>query len=268
MDPGSPPSPAGTSTGTPLDAREHARAQAGATAATMQTIPARDATDLPAGIAADDVVWVETLPEGGYAARVLARGTRLRLTDVTGGACVQLLAYDASNPVERLNVADTVKVQWNAYLGEKMLLLSDMGRVLLSITADTGAGHDALCGCSPAARDRLLLGLTRFGLGRADLTHNVNLFSRVRVTEDGDLVHDGGAAAGATVELRAEMDVLVVLAVTPHVLEREDVDENAGEPRVGIVAFHGPPTAADDPCRTAGPEAARAFDNTDDRILR
>jgi uncharacterized protein YcgI (DUF1989 family) len=120
-------------TSTPASAREHARAQAGARADTMATIPVSGATDLPEGIDADALVWDETLGAGGYASRVLARGTRLRLVDLDADACVQLWAYNAATPVERLNPADTTKVQWNAYLGAGALLLSDLGRVLATV---------------------------------------------------------------------------------------------------------------------------------------
>ena len=65
----------------------------------------------------------------------LSRGSRLRLIDLKGDACASLLIFNAEMPTERLNVADTVKVQWNAYLGAGKLLLSDMGRVLMSIVS-------------------------------------------------------------------------------------------------------------------------------------
>lgn len=271
-------------TSTPASAREHARAQAGARADTMATIPVSGAVDLPAGVDAASLVWDETLGAGGYAARVLGRGTRLRLVDLDADACVQLWVYVADNPVERLNVADTTKVQWNAYLGERGLLLSDMGRVLMSITEDTAGTHDALCGHStarsvaaqfgssaahgphPSARDRLLLALTRHGLGRGDVMANVNLFRGARVEEDGTLTFaPGGHPPGSHVELRADLDVLVVLTVTPHVLDPATAYPTG---RVRVLATTGAPAGPDDPCRTAGPEAGRAFDNSEDLVLR
>ena len=76
--------------------------------------------------------------------KVLARGTRLRLRDLDGAACAHLLLYRADAPWERLNVADTVKVPWQAYLGAGHPLLSDQGRVLATVVADTSGQHDAL----------------------------------------------------------------------------------------------------------------------------
>lgn len=142
-----PPSPAdvtSASTATTAGAREHARAQAGAHADAMRTVPATAATDLPDGVEPETVVWDETVAGGGYAHRVLARGTSIHLVDLEGDACANLVLFDALDPSERLNVADTVKVQWQAYLGRGSLLLSDRGRVLASIVADTSGTRRAL----------------------------------------------------------------------------------------------------------------------------
>ena len=69
----------------------------------------------------------------------------------SGKACVSLLAWNAADPSERLNHADTIKVQWAASLRKGRVILSDMGRVLLSVIQDTSGAHDALAGGSNAA---------------------------------------------------------------------------------------------------------------------
>jgi uncharacterized protein len=271
-------------TSTPLAAREHARAMAGTRVETMPTLPARAASDLPPGVEPEAVVWDETIGAGGYASRVLSRGTTLRLTDVEGDACLGLLVYNADQPIERLNVADTVKVQWNAYLKEGALLLSDMGRVLMSIRQDEMGQHDAFCGCSsersnrarygdganhgpyPNARDRFLLALAKHGLGRKDVMPNVNLFKGVRIDDEGALsLVAESSRPGAHVELRAEMNVLVVMANTPHVL---DDRRGYNATPVRILAWRGEPTPEDDPVRNATPEGLRAFLNSEDWFTR
>jgi hypothetical protein len=255
-----------TGTHTVLGARDHARAQAASAAAaavtTQPTIPATAATDLPDGVVATDVVWDETLPPGGYAGRVLRRGARLRISAPVGGSNVSLVLHHAASPRERLNVADTVKLQWNAYLGAGALLLSDMGRVLATVLPDSTGDIDLLCGASlPAGRERLLLALAKRGLTRRDLPPAANLFSRVRVDADGGLSLSPGAPAHVT--LRAELDVLVTVAVTPHPLD----DSPGGGGPIRCTAWSGAPAGPDDPARSAGPEAARAFENTDDLLL-
>jgi uncharacterized protein len=270
-------------TATPEEARAHARAQAATSTWDQATIPARDARDLPPAVDPATVVWDETIGAGGYAVRRLDRGTRIRLTDLRGDACANVLAYVATNPIERLNVADTIKVQWQAYLGAGSLLLSDMGRVLLSITDDTSAGHDTFCGASnrarnvvkyghagvhgafPDARDRFAVALAKVGLDRCDIVPNVNFFKPVRVEDDGSLQFDGAhAVAGAFVELLTELPVFFVVANTPHVLDPRP-EYVATELR--ITAWSDAATTRDDARWTSSPEAERAFLNTED-VLR
>lgn len=267
----------------PLAARDHARRMAGAVVEAMPVLPPV-ATDLPAGVQADDLLWEETIAAGGYASRRLTRGTRLRLIDLKGDACASLLLFNAEMPSERLNVADTVKVQWNGYLGAGKLLLSDMGRVLMSILEDGAGTHDTFCGASneaanarkygdgknygahPNARDRFMLSVAKHGLGRKDVHPCVNLFKGVRVAEDGaTLPQIGPFAPGRAVILRAEMDLIVVLANCPHVLDpRPEWSVTA----LRATAWKGAPTPPDDPIRTASPEATRAFLNTEDYYAR
>jgi len=266
----------------PNAARDHARAMAGTVVEAMPILPPQ-ADDLPAGVSADDLVWEETIAAGGYASRVLARGTRLRLADLQGDACVSLQLFNAAMPTERLNVADTVKVQWNAYLGEGSLLLSDMGRVLASIEQDGAGTHDAFCGASnaasnerrygdgsnsglyPNARDRLLLGAAKHGLSRRDVHPCVNLFKGVRIAADGTTEPQlGPFTPGRALVLRAEMDLIVVLANCPHVLDPRPWTVTP----LRATAWRGPITTEDDPIRNATPERQRAFLNTEDWVRR
>lgn len=267
----------------PLAARDHARAMAGTVVEAMPVLPPV-ADDLPAGVDAEDLVWEETIAAGGYATRRLSRGTRLRLIDLHGDACASLLVFNAEMPSERLNVADTVKVQWNAYLGAGKLLLSDMGRVLMSIVEDDAGTHDCFCGPStptsnaarygegsnsgarPSARDRFLLGVAKHGLGRRDVHPCVNLFKGTRIEADGTVTPlVGPYVPGRSVTLRAEMDVLVVIANCPHVLDPRDAYTVTP---LRATAWRGAVTPQDDPIRHATPEGLRAFQNVDDHFRR
>ena len=267
----------------PLAARDHARSMAGTVVEAMPLLPPV-AGDLPPDVAAEDLLWEETVAAGGYATRRLARGSRLRLIDLQGDACASLLVFNAEMPSERLNVADTVKVQWNAYLGAGKLLLSDMGRVLLSILEDGASTHDAFCGTSnaatnqakygegrnsgafPGGRDRLLLGAAKHGLGRRDVHPCVNLFKGTRIESDGTITPlVGPYDAGRTVILRAEMEVIVVIANCPHVL---DPRERWTVTPLRISAWRGAVTPADDAVRNATPEGLRAYLNVEDYFRR
>jgi urea carboxylase-associated protein 2 len=261
-------------------ARAHARAQAGQEAETQPTVPATSVTDPPEGVAAADVLWEETIGAGGYAARRLPAGARLRLIDLEGDACVSLALHRAGAPHERLNVADTVKLQWQAYPGPGYLLLSDMGRVLAGVVHDDVAAHDTFCGVAnqadydarygdgsvhgptPNPRDRLLVALAKHGLTERDLGPVVNLFKGIFVEPDGALRLLGEQSfEGAAVVLRAEQDLLVSLVNAPHRLDRRST-YRAG--KVRITAWRGVPAPAGDPARRSGPEARRAYENTDE----
>jgi urea carboxylase-associated protein 2 len=267
----------------PMAARDHARAMAGTVVQAMPQVPPA-ADDLPSDVFAVDLVWEETIAAGGYATRRLARGSRLRLIDLDGDACASVLIYNAEMPSERLNVADTVKVQWNAYLGADKLLLSDMGRVLMSILEDDAGTHDAFCGTSNAAtnqakygegrnsgsfpngRDRLLLGSAKHGLQRRDVHPCINLFKGTRIEADGTITPlVGPYQAGRAIVLRAEMDVIVVIANCPHVL---DPREQWTVTPLRVSAWRGPVTPETDPIRTATPEGLRAFLNVEDYFRR
>ena len=278
--------------GTPPDtsstvaARDHARAQGTRHAVYQPTVPARDAfavlDDAGEPVAPERLLWDDVIGPGGDTSRVLPRGAVVRLTDLEGDACAGLLAYNAAQPLERLNVADTVKVQWQAYLGAGSLLLSDMGRVLLSVHADTCGSHDALCGAStrlrneqqygdggvhgphPNARDRFAVALSKHGLARRDIVPNVNFFKGVTVETDGSLRFVGDASfPGAVVELRAELPVLLVVANTPHVLDPRP-EYTAGPLR--ITAWTDHPTARGDSMWCATPEGERAFLQTEEFV--
>jgi urea carboxylase-associated protein 2 len=266
-------------TDTTRAAREHARAQAGTAAEAMPTLPASAWPEPPAGVDPAALTWAETVAGGGYASKVLARGTTLRLTDVAGDACAHLLLYNADQPWERLNVADTVKVPWQAYLGEGHPLLSDQGRVLAVIAADSSGRHDALCGTtalatnmerygdgspqgpSPAGRELQLLAAAKHGLGPRDIPPSISFFQGVRVDAEGALRFEGSAGPRTAVELKVEMPVIAILANVPHPLDpRPEYTASTLE----VLAWRGDPTGPDDVLWSSTPELERAYLNTAD----
>lgn len=260
-----------------LAARDDARAQAGALVEAMPYVPASSSPFVPDGVDASALVWAETVRGGGYSHRVLARGTRVRLEDVTGDACASILLFNALEPWDRLNVADTQKVPWRAYLGAGHPLLSGDGRVLATVTADDSGRHDAFCGtttaafaqqrygasapesASPAGRELFLLAAAKHGLTGRDLPPSVSFFKGVRVAEDGALEFTGSAGAGRSVELLIELPVILLVANVPHPLDPRE-EYTAGPLR--IHAWRDRATAPGDPLWDATPESNRAYLNT------
>jgi urea carboxylase-associated protein 2 len=234
-----------------------------------------------------EILFEEILSPGATWSHVLKRGTALHLTDIQGGANVGVILYNADCPVERLNIPDTLKAQHIAKLTQGFVLYSDMGRILCSITEDSLGWHDALSGCADAAavqakygearyqdyrngfhqnaHDSFLIELEKYGLGPRDLSPNLNLFSKVAVGDDGALTFQPGhSLPGSFVELRSEMNVLLILSSCPHPL-----DPNPKyEPRpVQLTLKRVPLPTANDACRISRPENGRGFTLTERYFL-
>ncbi|KTR03591.1 urea amidolyase associated protein UAAP1 [Curtobacterium luteum] len=259
--------------------RSDARAQAGATSDWMPYLPASTSPFTPDGVDPAELVWAETVAPGGYTHRVLARGTRFRFDDPTGDACANVLVFNALEPWERLNVADTQKIPWQAYLGQGSPLLSGDGRVLASIVEDTSGHHDAFCGTStdawnerkygdaapegpsPSGRSLFAKAAAKHGLSKRDLPPSVSFFQGVHVEPDGTLTPTGSAGPDRHVTLVAELPLLVLVANVPHPLDPRP-DYTVGPLRVH--AWRGAPTAHTDPRATATPELHRAHLNSID----
>ena len=236
---------------------------------------------MPTAVNLDESVLEEPLRGGQMWSRVLKRGERLRLTDVEGGACVGALFFNAEQPLERYNMPDTLKAQHIARLTAGNVLFSDMGRVLCSIVEDSAGWHDTITGhltreASTAkygsgtyqklrnefhrnTRDNFLIELGKHGLGKRDVHANVNFFVKIGADAAGNLSWVPGAPAGASVELRAELNTLVVLSNTPHPLDPSP----AYAPKPVLLTLRkGPPAAGDDLCARSCPENGRGFELT------
>jgi urea carboxylase-associated protein 2 len=216
----------------------------------------------------------EVIPPGWYWTARLRIGQRLRIANSTGRACVALQAWNAVDPSERLNVGDTAKLQWTTRVSTGGLLFSDMGRVLAAVVDDKADGqHDLLTGPSDESSNRerygrsgfrdshgnFLLAAAKLGLSRRDVHPCLNLFSAVRTNALGALEWAGSSRAGAVVEMRAELPLLIALSNCPHPLDPSP-NYDPGHVEVAIVAADTVP--ADDFCRTSSEEAERAFANT------
>ncbi|MCU1600068.1 MAG: urea carboxylase-associated protein 2 [Frankiales bacterium] len=208
---------------------------------------------------------------GGAAWSLRVRpGREVRFTALGPGACCSLLLLTSDG--DRLNVPDTLKAQMSARIAPPMVLMSDRGVGLASVTGSSLDWHDALCGHSTdrhvtshasyqehrndrrvSARTGLLSELRKRGFDRTDLHASVNLFSKVAVAADGalSLVTDH-CAADDWVTLRTEVELLLVMSTSPHPL---DLEWKPADVRVTVTA--APP---DDGPRLSRAESARALD--------
>jgi len=184
----------------------------------------------------DDAIAREVVPAGDYYMRPLKRGQTLRILDLEGNQAADTLFYNAQDPGERYSAIDTIREQGNVYLTAGSVLLSNEGNPMLEIVADTCGRHDTLGGacatesntvryalekkCMHACRDSWLLAIAeneQYGMTKRDITHNINFFMNVPVTPDGGLTfEDGISDAGKYVELKAKMDVIVLISNCPQ----------------------------------------------------
>jgi hypothetical protein len=225
----------------------------------------------------------DTHLEGGkHWSMTLRGGTLMRLVDLEGGANVGMLFFNPYNPLERYNAPDTLKCQHTFKLTRGHCLYSDMGRIFCSIVEDSAGWHDTICGnCDRAlvrerwglksyqqyrndwyqnGHDAFLVEGGKYGLGRRDLAANVNWFSKVYTDDAGNMTFDpAGSPKKAFVDLRFEMDTLVLLHTCPHPLN--PADDYPRSP-IGLELRESPPVRADDFCLNACEENIRGFENT------
>jgi urea carboxylase-associated protein 1 len=178
----------------------------------------------------------EVVGAGDYWMHEVKQGQTLRILDLEGNQAADTLFYNAHDTAERYSAIDTIREQGNVYLTAGTKLLSTEGNVMLEITADTCGRHDTLGGacatesntvryaldkkCMHACRDSWLLAVAEnehFGMSKRDITPNINFFMNVPVTPDGGLTfEDGISGAGKYVEMRAEMNTIVLLSNCPQ----------------------------------------------------
>lgn len=238
-------------------------------------------------------LYADEIPGGAHWSFLMRRGHVLRLIDREGGGTtdtntgtntgtnVGMLFYNPANPLERYNAPDTLKCQHTFKLTAGHCLYSDMGRIFCSIIADTCGWHDTIAGNSNRdlirkqwgernyqeyrnqryqnGYDSFLVELAKYGLGRKDMAANINWFSKVATDDAGNLqfVSDN-SKAGDYVDLRFEMDTLVVLHTCPHPLNRA-----AEYPRKPLAyqIFEADPLGDTDICRDHCAENQRGFAN-------
>jgi urea carboxylase-associated protein 1 len=185
---------------------------------------------------ANDAVYREVVKAGDYWLHKVKNGQTFRILDLEGNQAADTLFFNANDTSERYSAMDTLREQGNVYLTGGSKLLSSQGNLMLEIVADTCGRHDTLGGacatesntvryalekkCMHACRDSWMLAVAEnpeFGLTKQDITHNINFFMNVPVTPEGGLTFaDGISAPGKYVELRACMDVLVLISNCPQ----------------------------------------------------
>jgi urea carboxylase-associated protein 1 len=180
------------------------------------------------------VIHDETVPARAPWLHRVKAGETLRVVDLEGNQAVDFLLYATHDDAERYSAQDTIAAQANIFLRSGSVLRSNEGRPMMTITATAVEYHDTIggaCSCESntlryghhtkaqhACVDNFLEANLRDGRGKRDIVSNVNFFMNVPVEADGALgIVDGISAPGLTVDLRAEMDVTVVVSNCPQI---------------------------------------------------
>lgn len=168
-----------------------------------------------------------TLPPGQPWGRRIAKGERLKVVDLEGKQAVDFLCFDAADPADRYNAANTIKLNAKLFVEKGSVLVSEQANTLFRVVEDSCGKHDTIGGCCSApmnllrygkpglanCRDTFIAALKPFGLGARDVVANVNFFMYVPVLADGHTaITEGGSKAGDYVELVAERDVIAVIS--------------------------------------------------------
>lgn len=184
----------------------------------------------------DSACYREVVEAGDYWLYKVNNGQTLRILDLDGNQAADTLFFNANDPTERYSAVDTIREQGNVYLTAGTVLMSTDCNPMLEITADTCGRHDTLGGacatesntvryslekkCMHACRDSWMLAIAEnpeFGLSKRDISHNINFFMNVPITSEGGLTfEDGISAPGKYVEMRAKMDVYVLISNCPQ----------------------------------------------------
>ena len=185
---------------------------------------------------AEDAIYREVIDAGDYYIGIVKAGETFRILDLEGNQAADTLFFNANSPAERYSAVDTIREQGNVYLTTGSQLRSNDNNIMLEIVADTCGRHDTLGGacatesntvryeldkrCMHACRDSWMLAIAEnpeYGVSKRDISHNINFFMNVPITPEGGLTfEDGISAPGKYVELRALMDVVVLISNCPQ----------------------------------------------------
>jgi urea carboxylase-associated protein 2 len=230
-----------------------------------------------AGVDTSHTMWSDILPGGSHWSWRMPRGSAIRFVALDAGANLSLVMYNAMEKLERYNMPDSLKAQHTAHYSKGHVLMSDMGRAMASVTADSLGWHDPLGALLDnevmtekygekrygdarnamhrSGKDGLLIEIGKYGLTRRDLIAPVNLFSKVSVDEQGCF-----AFAPDHSQAGDFVDVILAVSSAPHALDPHPV---YAPKKVGLLAWRCGAAPANDACRGFRPENARALHNTD-----
>ncbi len=188
----------------------------------------------PAGLDPAKAVLDFTIPANKPWTGIIRRGQVLRIVDLEGQQAVDTLFYAAADTSERYSAQDTILEQGAPYVTTGTRLISNIGRVMATVVADTCGRHDTsagACSCEAntvrfghhtkymhACRENFIIAMAAHGMTKRDIVPNINFFMNVPIEPDGKLaIVDGVSKPGDHVDILAAMDIICAISNCPQV---------------------------------------------------
>ena len=182
----------------------------------------------PPSVIADLIV-----PPGESWSGVVRNGETFRIVDAEGQQAVDFICFNATDSAESYDSTVTIRICSRPFLNKGDVLYSNKARPMFTIVDDNVGHHDTVCGCcsaeinflrygvkdTPSCRTNFLRELNRNGLDSTHLVPNINFFMNIVFDAQGNISFQPPySEAGDYVDLKAQMDALVVISNCPQVL--------------------------------------------------
>lgn len=229
-----------------------------------------------------NIIWKKDLALGARWSGNICKGRLIKFTALDAGANLGVLMYNFKNLSEHYNAPDTIKAQHSFFLKKGHAIISDCGRALASIVEDDLEGHDTVTGYTTrtmtdekygftsyqdngnaflkSGQENFINELTKNGMSKKDLMPPINFFSKVDADNKGNLIFiKNYCPKEASVTIRTEMDVYMILSNTPNPMDDKKVYPSVP---IRIEISEAPPVDGLDYCVNYSKYTRRAFENT------
>lgn len=183
----------------------------------------------------DAAVKDTILEPKAFIALEMTKSQVLRIEDLEGTQCCDVVAFNLHDFDEKYSPANTVNINKHIYLGKGKVLYSTKSNPMLTIVADTVGHHDCICGsCSPemnyirygekaigkrTCRENLADAVAPYDIRPVDVPYSFNAWMDFPVSKEGEITYgETLSKPGDYIDLRAEMDLLVAISNCPQEL--------------------------------------------------
>lgn len=184
----------------------------------------------------EEAIYKTMIPAGDGWMHPLMKGQVLRIVDLEGNQGLDFLCYDLHNPEDHYSATQTIVRQKKLYINAGTVLVTESGKELLKMVADTCTCHDTMGGaCATESntvryghhtlhmktcRDTFIMEISEHAdqYSKVDLVPNVNLFAQILKLPDGRFEFlDGISEPGSYIEFEAINDTMILISNCPQI---------------------------------------------------